>query len=143
MPAISNAFEFNFTDRPTTFKATEVAFPGVIKVDGHNFVPLGTYLTYYSVAVPAAGFYNRHNTLHTVTYNVQHFTGTISLQGSLGSDPSTEADFFDIPNTAWSTTNDMTPKFYTHFANFRGNFTFIRAKITFKEGTVTQILYNF
>ena len=143
MPAISHAFEFTFTDRPTTFTATEVVWPGVILLDNRNFVPIGTTLTYYSKPVPAAGFYNKHNALHTVTYGSQSFTGHVNIQGSLSDDPTNDADFFDIPNTAYTSRSDLTIKFHTGFANFRGNFTYIRAKVAFTEGIVTQILYNF
>lgn len=143
MPAISHAFEFTFTDRPTVFTSTEVAFPGITTADGMNNVAAGQTLTYYSNPVPAPGHANEHNALHTVTYTVQSFTGTISIQGSLGSDPKNEADYFDIPNTAYTTATDLTVNFYTNAANFRGNFTYIRAKVVFTQGTISQILYNF
>lgn len=143
MPAKSNAFEFTFTDRPTKFTSVEVLFPGVILGDGRNTVPLGQSLTYYSQPVSAGGYYGRNNQLYTVTATVQHFTGTISLQGSLGSDPEEIRDYFDIPDSSWTTTNDLTTKFHSHYVNFSGNYTFIRAKVVFSYGVVSQILYNF
>jgi hypothetical protein len=143
MPATSKAFEFTFTDRPTEFTATEVVWPGIIVLDNRNTVPNGTTLTYYSNPAEASGFYGAHNRLYTVTFTVQSFTGTMSIQGTLASQPLNDNDWFDIPNTSVTRSSDLTINFYTNYVNFRGNFTYIRAKVSFTGGIVTQILYNF
>ena len=143
MPAISKALEFTFTDRPTVFTSTEVAWPGVISLDHRNTVPMGTVLTYYSNPIPGSGFYGAHNALYTATYTVQSFSGTINMQGTLAAEPLTDNDWFDVPNTSYTTSTDLTNNFYTDYANFRANFTYIRAKVTFTGGIVTRILVNF
>jgi hypothetical protein len=70
------------------------------------------------------------------------FNGTIKMQGSLATTP-TEDDYFDIPNTTF--TSDLSTTISSF--NFTGNFVWVRAKIetTNSSGNsalVTAILLN-
>ena len=95
------------------------------------------------------GYYSQPDGVHTVAYQVVNrgdstddFNGTIKMQGSLATTP-TEDDYFDIPNTTF--TSDLSTTIASF--NFTGNFVWVRAKIetTNSSGNsalVTAILLN-
>tara|TARA_B000000609_G_scaffold79456_1_gene59865 strand:- start:281 stop:886 length:606 start_codon:yes stop_codon:yes gene_type:complete len=95
------------------------------------------------------GYYSQPDGVHTVAYQVVNrgdstddFNGTIKMQGSLATTP-TEDDYFDIPNTTF--TSDLSTTISSF--NFTGNFVWVRAKIetTNSSGNsalVTAILLN-
>ena len=95
------------------------------------------------------GYFSQPDGVHTVAYQVVNrgdstddFNGTIKMQGSLATTP-TEDDYFDIPNTTF--TSDLSTTIASF--NFTGNFVWVRAKIetTNSSGNsalVTAILLN-
>jgi hypothetical protein len=46
---------------------------------------------------PGAGYNNTVGNNHTVSINLDNFTGRIYIQGSLATDPNTDTDWFNIP----------------------------------------------
>lgn len=98
----------------------------------------GTDLDWYSNQFPGDGYYGYSDGLHTVSYNLIGFAGTIGFQASLATKP-TDADWFDISDT--QVIND-TPLSVATFKNFSGNFVWVRAAITnFTAGTINKVLY--
>ncbi len=95
------------------------------------------------------GYYSQPDGIHTVAYQVLNrgdstddFNGTIKMQGSLATTP-TEDDYFDIPNTTF--TSDTSTKIASF--NFTGNFVWVRAKVETTNGSsngamITSILLN-
>lgn len=96
----------------------------------------------YSEKQKGAGYYGSNNGVHTATYNVDQFKGTIKLQGTLELYPG-DNDWFDIDSTsigygldssAWTSISPVT---------FTGNFVWIRAAYNIVDGTIIQIRYNY
>lgn len=85
------------------------------------------------------GFYGRSDGLHTVQYSVSDFTGVINMQATLAVDP-TEADWFTVPNTDLSSTNNSTG---SSLYNFTGNYVWVRARVSnWTNGSITSIKLN-
>lgn len=81
------------------------------------------------------GFYGRADGVHTVQYNYTGLRGTITIQGTLATEP-TDADYFTVhEHTATGQTANK-------FANFTGNFVWLRAKLVYTDGSVSSILLN-
>ena len=81
------------------------------------------------------GYYGRADGLHTVQYNFASLTGTITIQASLATTP-TESDWFEVHSyTAAAETANK-------FANFTGNYVWVRAKLVYTDGTVNSIMLN-
>lgn len=85
-----------------------------------------------------AGFYGMGDGLHTVSFQVNGFTGIINIQATLATDPQSE-DWFDISGAEYSG-NNSTEVFVT---NFTGNFVWVRAVVNYTAGTVNRILINY
>ena len=81
------------------------------------------------------GYYGRADGVHTVQYNFNGLTGTITIQASLAVTP-TDADWFEVHSytAAQETANK--------YANFTGNFVWVRAKVVYTDGTINSILLN-
>lgn len=81
------------------------------------------------------GFYGRADGVHTVQYNFDGLTGTITIQATLATTP-TSTDWFAVHTytAAQETANK--------YANFTGNFVYIRAVLEYTDGTVNSILLN-
>lgn len=97
---------------------------------------------FYSDKKPGAGYHRRSDAVHTATYTVDSFIGSVKIQATLALYPG-EYDWFDIDGTeiglgsdssAWTTTNSL---------NFTGNFVWLRAAYNLQNGTIIQILYNY
>ena len=76
------------------------------------------------------GYYGRSDGVHTVQYDYTGLTGTITIQGTLATSP-TDTDWFDVASITASQETDV------KYANFTGNFVFIRAKVVY-----TCLLYT-
>lgn len=85
-----------------------------------------------------AGFYGMGCGLHTASYQVSSFTGSIKIQASLASDPQNE-DWFDVTGTDYLALNST----QVYITNFTGNFVWVRAVVNYTAGTINQILVNF
>lgn len=85
------------------------------------------------------GWYSYSDGNHTVAYFPNNFVGTIKMQGSLATTP-TSTDWFDIDGTTM--TNSVagsTPVTY----NFTGNFVWVRCAVSgFTEGTIDKVQMN-
>jgi len=85
------------------------------------------------------GYYSQPDGVHTVAYKVDTtLTGNIKMQASLATTP-TEADWFDISGTTFTTDQSTT----ISSANFTGNFVWVRAKASdITAGSITNIQLN-
>jgi hypothetical protein len=106
-----------------------------------------------------AGFYGMGDGFHSVQIQVTNFTGTITIQGSLATDPS-ELDWVDITlndqgEYRVDTTGfvsivgiinslELTNSNHNKIYNFVGNFVWVRAKISsWADGHINRIMLNF
>ena len=98
----------------------------------------GSSTEFASTKVEGAGYYNRNSGLHTFTYTLSGFTGTIQLQGSLEETPS-ESDWFELDTTPTYVLNSSTDTF-----NVDGLFVWLRVKVTsFTAGTINKVLVRY
>ena len=81
------------------------------------------------------GYYGRADGLHTVMYDYNGLTGTITIEGTLATTP-TDSDWFDVTSITASTETAI------KYANFTGNFVYIRAKVVYTDGTINSIRMN-
>lgn len=91
--------------------------------------------------VKADGYYGNSDGLHTVSYTVSSdYVGTIKMQGSLASDP-TSSDWFDIDGTSFS--YDGSTVTGNKYINFTGNFVWVRSHVSVDAGSITKIQLNY
>lgn len=81
------------------------------------------------------GYYGRADGVHTVQYDYTGFTGTITIQATLATTP-TDADWFDVDTITVANQTEV------KYANFTGNFVYIRAKVVYTDGTINSIRMN-
>ena len=81
------------------------------------------------------GYYGRSDGLHSVQYTYSGLTGTITIQGTLAIDP-VDSDWFDVHTYTAATETS------SKIASFTGNYVWIRAVITYTDGTVNSIRLN-
>ena len=81
------------------------------------------------------GYYGRSDGLHTVQYSYAGLTGTITIQGTLAVTP-IEADWFDVH--AYTAAQETASK----IASFTGNYVWLRAVVTYSDGTINSIILN-
>lgn len=100
---------------------------------------------YYSDKQKAAGYHKIYGGVHTATFTLDDFKGSIKLQATLELYPG-DNDWFDVvyDNSADSLEAvDSTPLVASTTRNFTGNFIWLRAAIQLEQGTVTEIRYNY
>jgi hypothetical protein len=86
------------------------------------------------------GYYGFSDGLHTVSYELLAFVGTIRFQASLSTDPA-DTDYFDVDCVI--TGNNTTPLSGIFYHNFSGNFVWVRAAVRdFHAGAIRKVLYN-
>jgi len=85
-----------------------------------------------------AGFYGMGCGLHTVSYQVTTFTGSIKTQATLATLPQ-EEDWFDVVGSDYVGDNSTE----VYIANFTGNFVWVRAVVDYTAGTINRILINY
>jgi hypothetical protein len=81
------------------------------------------------------GYYGRSDGFHTVQYNYTGLTGTIAIQATLATDP-IDADWFEVHSYTAATETS------SKIANFTGNYVWIRAVVTYTDGTINSISLN-
>ena len=81
------------------------------------------------------GYYGRSDGFHTVQYSYAGLTGTVNIQGTLAVTPA-EVDWFTIHT--YTAAQETTSK----IASFTGNYVWIRAVVTYTDGTVNSIILN-
>jgi len=87
-----------------------------------------------------AGFYGLGYGMHTVSYQVTDFVGTLKVQASLATTPE-EVDWFDVEGSVVENLNDPTTS--VNILNFSGNFVWVRAVIDFSAGSINKIILNY
>lgn len=100
----------------------------------------GTDINWYSKPYKGDGYYGYTDGLHTASYKLTGFVGIIGFQASLATNP-TDSDWFDIAESQVG--NGSTPQTASTFANFSGNFVWVRVAVTsFTAGFINKVLYN-
>ena len=64
---------------------------------------------------------------------IQVLTGSITIQATLATTP-TDADWFDVDTVTVANQTEV------KYANFTGNFVYIRAKLVYTDGTVNSVM---
>jgi len=96
--------------------------------------------SFNSNAAIGDGYYGSGDGLHSASYSVTNFLGTINLQGTLVKAP-VDADWFNISGTSYNGTANA--GILTTSSNFTGNFVWVRANVTvFSQGTINKVLFN-
>lgn len=81
------------------------------------------------------GYYGRSDGLHTVQYKYTGFSGTVVIQATLAIDPTSE-DWFDVYTSSFESESS------SKIINFTGNYVWIRATVSFTDGTINSISLN-
>jgi len=108
----------------------------------------GSSIAFQSDSAKGDGYYGYSDGLHTVSWQLTGFTGTITIQASLVETPGS-TDWFDVTLVDPAGTASGTSQAYStetsHKAfNFTGNFVNIRASITsFTAGTINKLRFNY
>ena len=104
-----------------------------------NGEPSGNYdgssQDWVSDAVKAAGYYRGRSGVQTMGFSVSGFTGTITIEATLDSDPDTAAwfDALEYGDASSVLTQSISESVV-------GNFTWLRAKVqTFDAGTINLV----
>jgi hypothetical protein len=99
----------------------------------------GSSASFQSNKVKGDGYYGFSDGLHTAQLRVTGFVGTLQIQASLATDPSS-TDWADI-SSAVLTGDGSTAITDGYFYNFTGNYVWIRANITaFTAGTINSLV---
>ena len=114
--------------------------------------------TYTSDKIKGDGYYGRTDGLHTVVWQLTDFVGTITIQGTLTTDPTTSdwvtirlgaANSSSVDTTGLVSTGSISSITYstattaTAAYNFTGNFVWLRATITnWTAGSVNSVKVN-
>jgi hypothetical protein len=85
------------------------------------------------------GYYGRSDGFHTVQVNVTGVSGTAKIQGTLATDP-VDTDWFDIDGVEYNSGSNSGTGAFVY--NFTGNFVWLRAYVTYTDGTFNSILLN-
>ncbi len=149
MPSLSKSFKFTvYNGIGTTATSAAVAYP---------LYPIGTTGTQVFTSAPeaGAGYYGTTSGLHTLTVNTTPtFVGTATVQASLAVNPQ-ETDWFDVSGVEFiyttaspgyiepSRVGAISGPTRTEYANFKGQFAWLRANIQVDSGAVITISYNY
>ena len=93
-----------------------------------------------------AGYYKNGNGVHTMTFELDEFKGSIKVQATLDLNPGVN-DWFDvlIPDSDRDVdliAIDSTPVTKNAVCTFTGKFVFIRVAYQLEQGTITEVRYN-
>jgi hypothetical protein len=142
----------DMTDRDNpeiTYSDTGYAAAGTIEVlDGAyaqhvSSTSISTFTlsgdTFTSSAITGRPGLNNNTALHTIAIYPIGFTGTVTVQGTMESDPQTDNDYFDITSSTLSASSSVST------LNFTGVFQNVRFKAvrdTDTTGRIDKILYR-
>ena len=142
----------DMTDRDNpeiTYSDTGYAAAGTIEVlDGAyaqhvSSTSISTFTlsgdTFTSSAITGRPGLNNNTALHTIAIYPKGFTGTVTVQGKMESDPQTDNDYFDITSSTLSSSSSVST------LNFTGVFQNVRFKAVRDTGTtgrIDKILYR-
>ena len=82
------------------------------------------------------GYYGRSDGMHTVQYDYVGLTGSITIQATLATTPA-DADWFDVDTVTVANQTDV------KYANFTGNFVWLRAIAIYTNGRINSIKVNY
>jgi len=100
----------------------------------------GSSAAFQTTKVKGDGYYGYTDGLHTVAYFPSSFVGTIKMQASLATTP-TSTDWFDIDGT--SMTNAVAGSTAVTY-NFTGNFVWLRVAVSgFTSGNISKVQLNY
>jgi len=135
--------------REVTYADTGYAAAGTIELldDGYpQFVAstsVSTFTlssdTFTSSAIDGKPGINNNQALHTIAIYPTSFSGTLTVQGTMESDPSTDDDYFTITSTSLDDASSVST------LNFNGVFQNVRFKAVRTTGTtgrIDKILYR-
>ena len=149
MPALSQNLVFKITNGNTTTNSVQVDYPNTAT----------TALIYQSERIKGDGYFGGSGGLHTVSWSVSGFIGSMEVQGTLASEP-TESDWgtlsltdpnikFVIDTTGAASLLGVGISRYTVATtitktyNFTGNFVWLRGRISeFTQGVMNGISIN-
>lgn len=81
------------------------------------------------------GYYSRADGLHTLQISYENLIGTVSIQATLATDPA-ESDWFTVyENSVFEETTG-------NIVNITGNYVYVRALLSYTQGTLNRILLN-
>lgn len=106
-----------------------------IILSAHTATDGSTVTTVTGDAYKGDGYYSRSDGIHTVQYDFNGLTGTITIQATLATSPTAD-DWFDVHT--YTAAQETAVK----YANFTGNFVFVRATLSITDGTVNSIRLN-
>ena len=106
----------------------------------------GSSLDFAGVPQKAANYYGGFGSLQTIAFFLEHFYGTIQIEASLESNPSTDQDWFRVDQLSTiddsSLDSSLTTINISH--NITGNFTWIRARVlNFDNGTIFKVMMSY
>jgi hypothetical protein len=89
------------------------------------------------------GYYGRSDGLHSIQYNVSGFIGTVVMQATLATNPTSD-DWFTISNTEHTSTNDSAANGDgSYIYNFTGNYVWVRSYVSnWTDGIVQSVVLN-
>jgi len=135
--------------REVTYADTGYAAAGTVEIlDGAypQFTP-STSITAFtkagdvftSSAIDGKPGINNNTALHTVAIYPNNFSGTVKIQGTMVSDPTSDNDYFDITTSSLSSASSVSTLNFTGvFQNVR----FIATRTTGTTGRIDKILYR-
>jgi hypothetical protein len=95
--------------------------------------------TFTSGAIDGKPGINNNKALHTIAIYPKSFSGTVTVQGTMESDPETDDDYFDITSSTLDNSSSVST------LNFNGIFQNVRFKAVRTSGTtgrIDKILYR-
>ena len=135
--------------REVTYADTGYAAAGTVELlDGAypQFVPSTSVSAFTlsgdiftSSAIDGKPGINNNIALHTVAIYPKNFSGTLKIQGTMESDPTSDNDYFDITSTSLSGASSVSTLNFTGvFQNVR----FVATRTTGTTGRIDKILYR-
>lgn len=113
-------------------------------------IPTGNYdgsseTSFFGDRQKGVGYYKRSGSTQTVRFRTDDFIGTITIQGSLDTDPTQNSEWFDIYTYPGDSSQDGSTAISADFSTtLTGNFTWLRASVdAFTGGTITEVTLTY
>ena len=95
--------------------------------------------TFTSGAIAGRPGINNNQALHTIAIYPKDFSGTVTVQGTMETTPSTDNDYFDITTSNLSSSSNVS---YVNFTGVYQNVRFKAVRSTGTTGRIDKILYR-
>ena len=95
--------------------------------------------TFTSGAIAGRPGINNNQALHTIAIYPKDFSGTVTVQGTMETTPSTDNDYFDITTSNLSSSSSVS---YVNFTGVYQNVRFKAVRSTGTTGRIDKILYR-